>query len=125
MSESQDVFTPQPGECWAYQTRPHESESFVVLRKVEELPKVGRVWHVSLFNLAVKNPTIPEKPHKYIAHTPIKEERLLDSLTEKLDCEIPDIDWEEGYNSWQNDHGGAFDVPLQECVIIIEEIINR
>jgi len=125
MNESQDQTMPQVGECWGYQTRLHETESYIVIRKVEDMPKLGQVWHVSIFDLAVKNPTIPEKPFPYILHVAISEEQLLESLTQKLDRSIPDKDWEEGYNIWLKGDGGAFSVPLSECVTAIEEVINR
>lgn len=125
VNESQDQISPQVGQIWGYQTRPHESESCVVLRKVEELPNLGRIWHVSLFDLVVKNPTVPEKPIKYIMHIPIKEDQLLASLTEKLDREVPEKDWQQGYDLWRSNRGGVFDVPLQECVNIMEESVNQ
>ena len=125
LSESQDRITPQVGESWGYQARSHEMESFVVLRKAEDIPDIGRMWHVSFFGLLVKNPTVPEKPHKHIMHLPIKEAPLLASLTEKLNCDVPDGDWEEGYNMWKADQGGVFDIPLQECVNAIEKIVNQ
>ena len=44
------------GDCWSYHTRPGEEESFIVIRKIEHLPKAGEVVHVSIFGLHVKNP---------------------------------------------------------------------
>ncbi len=125
MSESQNSVNPQVGECWGYKTRPHETESFVVIRKVEEMSNLSTVWHVSFFDVAVKNPTVPEKPIKYITHIPILEARLFESLTEKLDRSAPAKEWEEGYNIWRQDRGGVFDVTLRECVEIMEDIVNQ
>jgi len=31
------------GECWLYSTRPGEKASFLVIRKIETLPKLARL----------------------------------------------------------------------------------
>ena len=36
------------GDCWSYATRPGEEASFLVIRKMETLPKVGGSFHLRL-----------------------------------------------------------------------------
>ena len=38
------------GDCWSYETRLGEENSFIVIRKIETVPQLGEVAHIS--NLA-------------------------------------------------------------------------
>jgi hypothetical protein len=47
------------GDCWAYATRPGEESSFLVIRKIETLPKIGEVIHISIYGLKIPNSSAP------------------------------------------------------------------
>lgn len=113
------------GDCWTYNTRPGEEASFLVIRKIEHLPKLGDVVHISIFGLRIKNPTAPRGYTDQAGHLPISESSLKASLKERIKKEIPEVDWQEGYKMWIDAKGGAFTKPVSDCVDFMEEAINH
>lgn len=116
------------GECWSYATRDGESSSFVVIRKIETLQKIGEVIHISVFGLKIKNPSAPNGFSDQAGHVPIAGANLRASLKEKVQRHIPDVDWKEGYRMWREAYdsgkGGVFTKPVSDCVGFMEEAIN-
>jgi hypothetical protein len=113
------------GDCWSYATRPGEEDSFLVIRKIESLPKIGEVVHISVFGLRIKNITAPTGYTDQAGHLPISGASLRGSLKEKIQKIIPVADWKEGYNMWLEAKGGVFSKPVSECVTFIDEAINH
>jgi hypothetical protein len=112
------------GDCWSYTSRPGEEASFLVIRKIERLPKIGEVAHISIFGVKIKNPT-GAGYSDHIGHLPIAAESLRKSVRQKLEKSAPDSDWQAGYKSWQEAKGGVFTEPVSECVKFVEEALNR
>ena len=50
---------------------------------------------------------------------------LRDSLKEKVQKTIPEIDWARGYRSWSESHAGVFNEPVSKCVAITEQVLDR
>ncbi len=113
------------GDVWSYQSRPGEEASFLVIRKIEPLPRVGEVVHISLFGLRIKSPGAPGGFSREAGHVPMSGAALRDSLVKKLDRPVPDADWREGYEMWREAKGGVFTKSVRECVDFIEEAINH
>jgi hypothetical protein len=116
---------PKEGECWSYVTRPGEEASFLVIRKIETIPKLGEVVHVSVFGLKITNPAAPKGYIDQAGHLPIAGASLRGSLKRKVQKKIPEVDWKEGYQMWLEAKGGVFTKPVSECVGFMEEAINR
>lgn len=118
------------GDCWSYTTRPGEEASFVVIRKIETLPKLGEVIHISVFGLKIKNPTAPEGFTKQAGHLPIASAQVRESLRKKLTRKAPaETDWLEGYNMWHaaylSGKAGIFTISVSKCVEVLEESIRQ
>jgi hypothetical protein len=117
------------GQCWSYAARPGEEASFLVIRKIETLPKIGEVIHISIFGVKIKSPTAPTGFTDQVGHIPIAAANLRSSLKEKVQKTIPDVDWEEGYRMWREAYdsgkGGVFTKPVSECVGFLEEALNH
>lgn len=117
------------GESWSYATRPGEEDSFLVIRKIETLPKLGEVIHISVFDLKIKSPSAPKGFTDQAGHLPIAGANLRASLKERIQKKIPDVDWREGYRLWREAYdagrGGVFTKPVSECVGFMEEALNR
>jgi hypothetical protein len=113
------------GDCWSYRTRPGEEASFLVIRKIERLPKAEEVVHVSIFGLRVKNPHTAGGFSSEIPHMPISAESLRRSLTEKLSRQAPKCDWQTGYKTWRDANAGAFTESVSECVKFTEDALNH
>src|SRR5947209_5509851 len=94
------------GQCWSYTARPGEEASFLVIRKIETIPKLGEVVHISVFGLKIKNASAPNGYTDQAGHLPISGESLRGSLKEKIHKQIPNVDWKEGYQMWLEAKGG-------------------
>ncbi|WP_265594040.1 hypothetical protein [Haloferula sp. BvORR071] len=128
-AEDETKIDPKEGECWSYTTRPGEEESFAVIRKIETLPKVGEVIHISLFGLKVKNPAAKDGFTAEVGHIPMSGASARASLKKKLDKKVPDFEWEEGYRQWRKSYessqGGVFTKSIAECIGFIEDVVTK
>lgn len=113
------------GDCWSYHTRVGEEQSFIVIRKIEQLPKIGEVVHISVFGLHVKNPHIAGGISRELPHMPITGDSLRRSVSGKLQRPAPDCDWRSGYETWQAAKAGAFTQPVSECIKIAEDALTH
>ncbi len=119
----------QPGQCWSYSARTGEESSYLVIRKIESLEKLGEVAHISVYGLKIKNPASPSGFADQAGHIPITLEALRSSLNKRIDRSIPSTDWMEGYSLWREAYdtgkGGVFTKSVSDCVGFMEEAINR
>lgn len=117
------------GECWSYATRSGEESSYLVIRKIETLPKLGEVIHVSVFDLKIKSPSAPKGFTDRVGHFPIAGPNVRASLKAKIQKKIPEIDWKDGYRTWREAYdagrGGIFTRSVSECVGFMEEALGR
>ena len=113
------------GDCWRYASRPGEEDSFLVIRKIEPVPKFGEIVHISVFGLKIKNPSAPTGFATEVGHLPISGESLRECLKEKIMVTIPPTDWEEGYKMWQEAKGGVFAKPVSVCIDFIDGAMNQ
>ncbi len=113
------------GQCWTYDTRSGEEASFLVIRKIETVPKLGEIVHISVFELKIKNPHALQGYSKEIGHVPISVASLRASIKSQTRADIPPLDWQEGYGIWLEDRGGAFTIPVKECIDAMEEAVNQ
>src|SRR5882724_2902874 len=67
------------GECWAYHARQGEESSFVVIRKIQTLPEIGEVVHVSVCNVKLNSPKLSKGDFDYIEDLPITSGSLRSS----------------------------------------------
>lgn len=117
------------GQEWQYKTRPTEEKSTLKILKIEEYPKTGKVIHISVSRLKMKDPANPEGFAHTLSHIPISEEALNKSVI-KLQNEthkMPDSTEMDGYSYWKkefdNGKAGIFTIPVSEIVGLMEESI--
>jgi len=117
------------GDCWTYATRPGEEGSFLVIRKIETLPKVGEVVHISVFGVKIKNAADRTGFTGEVAHLPVAGENLRASLKDKVEKKVPDIAWKTGYGVWRKgfdaQRAGVFRKSVSECITYVEESLNQ
>ena len=117
------------GQQWSYTARPGEEKSYLIIVKIDDDPKLGRIIHISLRGLKIKNPRSPGGISEDVSHLPFLEAALeksgLKLLKEKVD--LPDF--EEGYGRWRRayDEGkaGAYSITVAEAVEVMETALNR
>lgn len=117
------------GQVWNYKTRPTEKNSTLKILKIEEYPETGKVVHISISGLKVKNPASPTGFAEYFSHLSISEEALNKSVT-SLKNETdkkPDSLEMDGYSYWKKDFNkgkaGIFTIPVSEIITSMEKSI--
>lgn len=115
----------QVGQEWYYQTRNGEENSTLKIVKIEEYEGIGKMVHISILDLKIKNPKYPNGLLNEVMHIPIAEYALRNSTIQlKSDrCQLPD--YEFGYVHWKNayDQGqaGYFGIPLKEVIQYLQD----
>lgn len=69
------------GQQWNYKTRPTEKSSTLTILKIEDYPETGKVIHISVSGLKMKNPASPTGYAENLSHLPLSEEALNKSVT--------------------------------------------
>lgn len=117
------------GQIWNYKTRKGEENSTLKILKVEKYSETGKVIHISVSRLRMKDPASPEGFAQTLSHIPISEEALNKSVT-KLQNEtrkMPDSIEMDGYSYWKKEfdrgNAGIFSIPVSEIVSLMEESI--
>jgi hypothetical protein len=112
------------GQVWRYQTRSIEPFSTLIICHIEPHPQLGRVVHISLNNLRVRNPRLPNAFSEQLAHAPIAEGALRASVTQLVQENAVLPDWHEGYRTWQASNGGIFTLKVAAIVDVVENSLN-
>jgi len=117
------------GQQWSYSARPAEEKSYLIIVKIDNDPKLGRIIHIALRGLKIKNPRSPNGLSEEIGHLPFLEEAIeksgLKLVKEKVD--LPDF--EEGYQIWRKAYdagkAGAYSITIAEAVGVMEAVLNK
>ena len=117
----------EPGQVWSYHTRPGEEDSLLVVLKVEQHPRFGKLAHISLENLhglIRKHPEWPIALAPMVAHLPCAHDAIAQSVA-KLEGRVDAIpDFSEGYRLWseavERGEAGVYTVALTQIVDAIE-----
>lgn len=119
----------QVGQEWHYQTRNGEENSTLKIVKIEEYENFGKMIHISILDLQVKHPQLPEGILKEALHIPISEEALKKSITKLKNDRANLPDYEFGYVRWKNafdeNQAGYFNIPVNEVVEHLEVTANK
>ena len=118
------------GQVWSYKNRPGEEGSTVLINKIESYPKLGKVIHISIFGVKVRNKHAPSGFTSDLSHFPVSETTLNASLVKLLrKSSSPNPDYVEGYQTWKaafdKGEAGVFTISVAEIVGVIEDAISR
>ncbi|WP_255991619.1 hypothetical protein [Chitinolyticbacter albus] len=117
------------GQLWSYKTRKGEENSRVLINKIETNAKLGKIYHISVLGVKVKNPHIAGGISTDLPHFPVSAETLKKSLIKLNGKSQPNPDYQEGYKTWKNafDKGeaGIFTIDVADIVDVVEQAINK
>ena len=113
------------GQVWSYLTRPGEEGSLLIVGAVDRAPDMGPVVHIKVLDVVVKTPRKVDGFANQIAHLALKEDALLESVTQQVDAPWVTLSgFEDGYNNWLDAYeaGTLFvqKVPLAEALDKVE-----
>lgn len=124
-----NAFDFSEGQIWAYKTRPCEEKSSLIINKVESDPKLGKIFHISISQIKVRNPLAANEVISELPHFPVSEVTLNKSVTKLLGTSQTNKEYIEGYKDWKRafDQGkaGVFTISIAEIVDVVEKAINE
>ena len=117
------------GQQWSYSARPGEEKSYLIIVKIDNDAKLGRIIHISLRGLKIKNPRAPEGVSEIVEHMPFLETAMEKSGLKLLNEKVDVPDFKEGYAMWREafdaGNAGAYSITVAEAVEVMEKAINR
>ncbi len=115
----------QIGQEWEFTARPGDPHPTLVIVRMDSLPKVGEVIHVSIRGVRLRNPRAPGGYSDQMAHMPFSRTALEGSLTRLLHESVPLPDFEDGYAQWKSARGGAFAISVREALDFMEKTLSQ
>ena len=113
----------QVGQEWSYEARAQDVNSTVLVGALEDHPKLGRIVHIAVTNVRVRNPNAEGGYSTVIGHIPMSQSALRDSVTELLASGQQADQVAEGLETWREAQGGVFTVSVSEAVQYIEDTL--
>lgn len=118
----------QVGQKWSYHSRPGEEQSYFIVVKIDNDPKLGKIIHIAVRGLKMKNPRSPDGFSNDVNHMPFAEEAIEKSAVKLLKEKVELPGFEEGYRIWREafDGGraGIYTITVAEAVTAMESILN-
>ena len=108
------------GQEWQFQGRAVDPQPTLVIDRIEQVPGLGEVVHVSVRGVQIRNPRAPKGYTDRVGHMPFVRSALEKSITELLHDSVDLPDYEEGYRQWKDAHGGAYTITVREVLDVIE-----
>ncbi len=115
------------GQVWEYKTREKEELSRLYIVHIDEDEQIGKIYHIFVDGLLIKNPHINGGFQDNLPHAPVDQTTLELSLTRLINTtkELPDIS--DGYAVWReafdSGHGGVFNISISQIIDYIEQAI--
>ena len=117
------------GQKWSYRARPGEEASYFIVVKIDNDPNLGRIIHIAMHGLKIKNPQSPKGLSETVSHMPFAEEAIEKSEVKLLKEKVELPDFKEGYQLWREafdaGRGGIYTITVAEAVSVMETILNR
>ncbi len=120
----------KPGQLWSYKTRPGEERSTIQILKTETNPAFGKVVHINVNGIKIKNPAHPKGFSQGVSHLPLTEAAVRKSVVKLVQENVPIPDYSNQYQAWvkavNNGKGGVLDLPVSRILNNIQNsILNR
>ena|SRR6478672_11412758 len=117
------------GQVWTYKTRPGEEASTLQINKIEDYPKIGRVYHVSVLGVHVRNSKSPQGFTAVLPHFPVSKGTLDNSVVSLTKQQPRNVGYEAGYAQWKQaidaSSGGVFTITVAEIVDFAEKALSQ
>lgn len=118
------------GQEWSYPTRKGEAGSRLVIQRIDDHPKLGRIVHVGILGAKLR-PRPDEAPLPWtIGHMPFPESVLRKNVT-KLESatSTASFDFEKSYAAWKVDADGGkkqfWTAPVAKAIDSLEAMLLR
>ena len=112
------------GQEWEFEGRPTDPHPTLVIVRVEQLPKVGDVVHVSVRGVRIRNPRAANGFSDNLPHMPFSRAAVERSVTTLVHDSVALPAYEEGYKQWKNARGGVFTISVREAIDFAERALQ-
>jgi hypothetical protein len=116
------------GQLWRCKGRSAQETPSLLINRIETHPLGGQIFHVTLYDVHLRNPRMPGGITKILAHVPVTLETLRLSVTGLEDNREPDPAYVKGWQEWRRafDAGqaGSFGVPVDAILEFVERRMN-
>jgi hypothetical protein len=117
----------EEGQVWAYKTRAGEEESRLLINKIEDHPKLGHIYHISVLNVSIK--AGPGMSTNQLPHLPVSQQTLELSCTQLVAHSPPSSMYLPGYQMWKQafdaGHAGIYTISVAEIVDLTEKMLRK
>jgi hypothetical protein len=117
----------EAGQVWAYQTRPGEEDSTLLIDKVEDDPKLGRIYHISVSRIQIKGSAATFTNE--LPHIPVSLQTLTASCTHLIGHSDPNPDYLPGYRLWRQafeaGRAGKYSITIAEILDLTEKMVQQ
>jgi hypothetical protein len=117
------------GQVWTYHANPGDKGSTLQINKIEQDPKLGAIFHISVFGLRISNPRVAGGVLTELPHLPVSKETLDKSVESLADVPVRPVSYEQGYAHWKQEfdagHAGIYTVSVAEIVTIAEQTMSK
>ena len=117
------------GQVWTYHVKPGDEGSTLQINKVEQDPKLGPIFHISVFGLRISNPRVAGGILTELPHLPVSKETLDKSVESLSHAAIRPVAYEEGYAHWKREfdagHAGIYTMSVAEIVALAEQTMSK
>ncbi len=111
-----------PGQVWSFKGREFEPDATVTILKIETMPKIGRIIHVRLDGIRLRNCAAGSELTS-LKHAPFTRDAIERSVGTLLRTgDVPAF--EDGYAYWKAHCGGVYSITVPEMVVVDEKTLN-
>jgi len=117
------------GQVWTYHVKPGDEGSTLQINKVEQDPKLGPIFHISVFGLRISNPRVAGGILTELPHLPVSKETLDKSVESLSHTAIRPVAFEEGYAHLKREfdagRAGIYTMSVAEIVTLAEQTMSK
>jgi hypothetical protein len=114
----------QVGQVWAYTTRKGESGSTLIVNRIQRLPDMTNVVHISINGIRLEVGKVENRPQTFLPHLPIAEAALRRSVTTLVTSRPADSRYLEGFDLWRSSYergqAGIWETSLAKTLDTLE-----
>jgi hypothetical protein len=118
-----------PGQVWQYRTRVGESDSRLLINKIEVEPDVGEIFHISVRAVRLRDTDSTDRIGVTLPHFPVSRATLEASVTALDGLAAANAAWLQGYATWrvayEEGTAGVFSIPVAEIVEVVQNAIDK
>lgn len=116
------------GQVWRYHVKPGDEASTLQINKIDQDPKLGAIFHISVFGLHISNPRVAGGVLTELPHLPVSKETLDSSVESLTNTPVRPVAYEEGYVHWKKEfdagHAGIYTMSVAEIVTLAEKTMS-